>query len=243
MKARYPFRLLPLLLVAILLFSACSRKVTFAREAGGYRNQKTNVLYRVAPNYRARAIDEKTPLGTYTSPGGTAVSLYAVEGLDAIADGDYTVYTAEGVSLPAFAELAVGSMDLCYSNAITYAYRSFGEADAARVQKALATAAQLPYSRVPADPSARYDLVFNASELPLSYRLVYLAFDEDVLVHAPLDADGSLPDLYPGVPCEKVTNASGGEEAVFRFGSQLLLDRATNVCYPIEDLHSNPEAE
>ena len=231
------FRLLPVLLAILLFLAACSpRKTVFGMERDGYRNSKTGVLYLPVSNFRAANYFADGLIGTYTSPSGNVTSFYRVEGMEnAIADNDYQLYLAEGVSPLDFERLALESADLCYANAITYFYRSFNTAS--RLRDAITNGTALPVSRVNATVTERYDLVFNAADLPLKYRLIYRNYASEILIYEPLTADGGIPDLYPGVPAEKALNeAAGVEEAVFHFGTQLIYNPQTRLCYPIEKL-------
>ena len=236
-------RILSLIFVCVLLFSACaSKKIAFEMDPRGYRDSKSGTVYRAAgENYRCVGYDAGDLVGTYTSRGGTVVNFYRVAGLEGVVtDGDYQVYYSADVSLPAFADMNLDHVDLCYSNAITVPYRSFDASNADRIRGSILNGAALPFSSVSQVQSARYDLVFQCAGNQLAYRLIYLSFDSEVLIYEPLTEDGQIPDLYPGVRAEKTTGIDGKEVAVFHFGNQLVYDRTTKTCYPVEKL--TPEA-
>lgn len=232
-------RILPLIFVCVLLFFACSsKKIAFEMDPRGYRDSKSGTVYRNAgENYRCAGYDSGDLIGTYTSRGGTVVNFYRVAGLEGIvSDGDYQVYYSADVQLPAFADMKLDHVDLCYSNAITVPYRSFDASNAERIRNSILNGAALPYSSVRQEQSARYDLVFQCAGSQLAYRLIYLSFDSEVLIYEPLTEDGQIPDLYPGIRAEKTTGTDGKEVAVFHFGNQLVYDRTTKTCYAIEKL-------
>ena len=238
MKAK-PFIRVLLFLLALFLLAGCSRgdRATFAREAGGYRERKSGTVYKPVANYRALAVDKDALLGTYTSPGGTVVSLYTVAGLSGvIADGDYALFASPEAVVPAFADLPLDGADLCYSGEITVPFLRYEAADAERIRADLLAATPLSDRRLNKDAvAARYDLVFRAAGLPLAYQLVYVTFDDEVLIREEL-VDGEIPDLYPGIRAEKAANASGKEEAVFHFGTRFVRDLSAGVCYPVSKL-------
>lgn len=237
MKIRF---FLLFLLAGALLLAACSPKTaTFRQVREGFRNEKTGAVYIPASDcYRSTGYFEDALAGVYTSPSGNKTSFYHLEGIDgALTDGNHIVYTVDG-ALPAFSELTLSGAQLCLTDALTFPLVSYSAEEADLLRNAVSGGAPLPYSKVNVGVANRYDLVFFADGLPLSYRLIYQEFSEELLIYEPLTENGEIPDLYPNVPAEKAT--VGNEElAVFRFGTQVLYDRTAKTCYPVRNLTSD----
>ena len=237
---KHPFRPLLLALAVLALLASCSRTASFSIESGNYRNNKTGAVYLpVSDNYRSTGYFKDALLGTYRSPSGNVTSFYRVEGLDGVlTDEDYRLYVAEGASLPTFDALDLASADLCMSDAITVSLRTFDANDAERFRNAVLNGVSFSYAKVNQKLLAdRYDLVFFAKNLSLTYRLIYQESKSELLIYEPLTGNGEIPDLYPGIHAEK-TVVNGEEIAVFHFGTQFLYDRSAKTCYPIEKLTS-----
>lgn len=237
MKRLFRFCLFALALLSVL--SACSRAVSFSMERGNYRNGKTGAIYTpVSGNYRSVAFFEDALAGTYRSPSGAVTSFYRMEGTEGwLTDGDHCIYLPEGVTLPSFGELALTGAQLCLSDAINFPILDVDKTAAERIRDNVAGGTSFPYSRVNAERGEQYKLVFFASELPVSYELIYQELKSELLIYEPLTDSGEIPDLYAGIPVEKMS-VSGQEVAVFRFGTQFLYDRLAGLCYPVEKLTS-----
>ena len=236
---RFSLPALAFALALLSVFSACSRAVSFSMERGAYRNGKTGTVYTPAPeSYRSVGYFEDALAGTYRSPSGNVISFYRMEDTDGwLTDADHCIYLPEGASLPAFGELGLASASLCLSNAITVPIRDFDATEAERFRNGVLNGAAFSYSRVNAERGEQYVLVFHASDLPVSYQLIYRELKTELLIYEPLTDNGEIPDLYPGITAEKAV-VSGEEVAVFHFGTQFLYDRLAGTCYPIEKLTS-----
>lgn len=233
-------RRLCILIFALLLLSlltACGGgkgKAVFEFTRDGYRDPTDGKTYVMAEDaYRSVSYSEKNLVGTYTSRGGTVTTFYRMDGAEGyLTDADHQIYLPDGATLPAFSDMEIATLSVCKTGTVTITIGVIDDpATVASVVRAYTAGPSVPYSKV-ARSAERYDLIFAEENPVLTYQLIYLEFDGEVVVYEPLNSDGSVPDIYPGVTGTAET-VSGETVAVFRFGSQLLYDRDAGKCYPV----------
>lgn len=245
MRFRF-LRIFALAFSLLMLLSSCSKVPALELKEGDvYVNKKTKVSYtHTSTCYRANAYSAE-PVARIKMKNMDEKLLYSIEGMDEnkwLCDADYMVYCAEGEKLPALWEMNVSKV---YVNKTVNASLTVASiVDPTDIQ-ALINAYQNGISFVYEDLDdglafKRYDLVF--ADAYLSYYLIYLQYEEDVLFYDVIDDPESFTVKYPGV--EVTTEEYKGEYyAVYNFGKHLMYNRETGLCYPVNDTLSSYFAE
>ncbi len=226
-----------LLLVCAALFASCGGAIELSYENGAYRNEKSGAAYVMAPLcYRAISRLDAEEIAKIVGTKSEKV-LYAIEGLDSslwLTDENFDLYHSETVTLPALWEMAVARISLCLSGAYAVPVATIERSEQiADVVETYQRGTTIPGNQIIPQPETRYELLFVASDYPgIAYVLEYWKFAEEVDVYAKLNADGSIPDLYPGIKSE-ITEQG---EAVFHLGKNLMYDRVNDCFYAVGDV-------
>ena len=239
------FRTLSLLLCCVLLLASCSKLTTLKFEDEQYKDTKNNVTYLQAPLcYEAVKLVDGGVARVKRSVGEDLV-LYAVDGADRkemLANEQYELFYAEGVTLPKLWEMNVSEVYICQTKLISAQIASVNKAeDVAALIALYQSGAAFPKAKVSMEQSTgHYYLKFVSKDYPaIYYCLEYLEFEEEVLVYERIKDTSSFTPKYTGVEVtyedhEYVENGETYVEhlAVYHFGTGILYDRAAGVCYP-----------
>ena len=226
-----------LLLVCAALFASCGGAMKLSYENGAYRDGKSGAAFLAAPVcYRAVSRLDAEEIARIESTRGDRV-LYAIEGMDStlwLTDENFDVYYSETLTLPALWEMNITRISQCQSGAYAVPLHTIDRAEQiADVVETYQKGTTIPGDRIIPSPEARYELLFQSSDYPsIAYVLEYWTFAQGVDVYAPLNADGSIPDLYPGIRSE-ITEQG---EAVFHLGQYLMYDRANDCFYAVGEV-------
>lgn len=235
------FRLLPLLLCAMMLFSGCAKLPKLEYEDGVYTNQKTGISYLTASVcYEAISFKEDSEVARIERKGVDDLLMYPINGVDSakmLASADYEVFYAVGTTLPTLAQMNPETVYICKTADMTYSIASItAKADISYLIEVYQGTKGFSKNEIDGSPTKeRYDLKFESSSYPgIYYCLTYWQFEEDVLVYELIDDFNDFEITYPNA--EVSTEEYKDEKyAVYNFGTALLYDRATGLCYPAGD--------
>ena len=223
----------------LFLLSSCADSTEFkVKESGEIYQVKTKQSYIVTPScYRAYSYNSGDYVGTYTKDG-VERKLYKITGDgNFLCDEDYNIYLPKGEELPTLSKMHISEIDLCKPSVQRYAEASYSEKkDIAEILD-LFDGVGIPYDRILEPASEHYDILFLDSFVGLILSREYLVYENPIVLYEPLNADGSAPDLYGVEPT--IEEVSGEEVAVYRLGTQLILDRDAGdagVCYIAPEL-------
>ncbi|MBQ8439109.1 MAG: hypothetical protein IJX19_00465 [Clostridia bacterium] len=242
MKFRF-LKLFFLCVALVSLLTACSKIPTMEMKDGAYVNQKTKISYTHASScYRANEYVEKA-VGKIEHKGQAELLLYPISGMDEkkwLCDADFSVYCAVGVTPPALWEMSIGAVYI--NKTVNASYTVQKIVDAEKIASLIKTYREgtsfsyddISHADMTLKPNPqRYDLVFEDSSL--SYYLIYLQFEEEVLVYEVVSDPNNFTPAYPGV--EVTTETYKGEHyAVYHFGKHIMYNRETGRCYPVNDV-------
>lgn len=252
MKRKF-FPLLLLLLCAAALLAACKSgglpSMTYHGEL--YKNPATGVSYRRAPvTYAAETIREDRGVAELKRSGMESLTLYEIDGEAPerfLAGSDFSLFYADGLTLPALWEMNVSRIQISQTVLATVQLQSVSDAaviDA--VISAYRDGESFPKSEIDLDlVPERFDLNFSSSAYPgLCYCLTYWQFEEEVCVYLPVEDPENFEPVYHGVPVTTedylYTKVVEGKEvmmvehlAVYHFGTGILYDRDTGLCYSV----------
>ncbi len=244
MKIRF-LKALALSFACLMLFAACNKVPTMKMKDGVYVNQKTKVSYVNAPSYyRANEYVEKA-VAKIEPKEQAEFLLYAITGLDEkqwLCDADFSVYCAVGVTPPELWEMSIHAVYI--NRTINASYTVQKIVDTKDIEALINTYQNgtsfsyndISHADVNTKPNpTRYDIVFE--DVSLSYCLIYLQFEEEVLVYELISDPNNFSVTYPGV---EVTTEKYKDEyyAVYHFGTHIMYDRETGRCYPIGEVLS-----
>lgn len=217
-----------------LLTSCAGGAVKLTYEGGAYRNEKSGAAFVNAPIcYRAVSRRNDEVIARIVSKQGSDILLYAIDEMDSsrwLTDDDFSVYYSEAAALPTLREMQCNSATLCISGSYTYPLGTIDkQAEIDDLVEIYELGTTVPSSKIILQPEKRYELLFTSELYPgLAYSLEYWKFTEEVYIYAPLDENGEIPDLYPGIHAEAVNG-----EARFQLGTSLVYDRSADRCYAI----------
>ena len=224
-------------LCAPLLTSCAGGAVKLTYENGAYRNEKSGLAFVTAPIcYRAVSRRSDEVIAKIAAKQGSDVLLYAIDGMDSskwLTDDSFAVYYGEAAGLPTLRGMQCSRATLCMSGSYTYPLGTIEKQeeidDLVEIYELGTT---VPSSKIIPQPEKRYELLFLSELYPgLAYSLEYWKFNEEVYVYTPLDENGEIPDLYPGIRAEIVNG-----EARFQLGTSLVYDRSADRCYAIGNI-------
>ncbi len=239
-----------LLLVGTALLTSCSRIPTMKYEDGAFTHPRTHVTYLQAPAYYEAVARGTESVAKIDGDKLEDLLLYPITGMaqnEWLCGEDYSVFYAEGLTLPTLWELQATSLLICKTDEKTSA---LAEISALPAIEALVdtyrNGVSFDYGKLDfAESPVRYDLKFVSSAYKgLQYDLTYWSLEEDALVSVPISDAEHFEVLYPGVDVTteryEYVDKNGETQvellAVYNFGTHLLYDRWTGKCYPIDDV-------
>ena len=245
MKFRF-LRAFALAFSLLMLLISCSKVPALELKEGDvYVNKKTKISYtHTSTCYRANG-HSTDPAARIKLKNMDEKLLYSIDGMDEtkwLCDEEYMVFCAEGEKMPELWEMNISKVYVNKTVNASYTVTSIVEpADIQALINAYQNGNSFAYEDLD-DGLAfkRYDLVFADSDL--SYYLIYLQYEEDVLFYDVIEDPENFTVKYPGV--EVTTDEYKGEYyAVYNFGKHLMYNRETGLCYPVTDTLSTYFAE
>lgn len=233
-----------LVLLSCLLGACADRSVTLSYRDGAFRSANGKLAFREAPAvYYALSALTESSIAVIQRDGMNDIPLYEIENCSTaryLADASLFLYYAEGEVLPTLAELGASRIALYqYSdNRVTRQLVSTLE-DADQVTDLVrfaTTGIKVPAEKVTGELYHRMELLFLSSAYTgFGMMLEYRKLAEELTVYAPLNADGSAPDLYPGVT-PSVETVAGEQVAVWRLGTNFIYDSVEKTYTPVWDI-------
>ena len=233
-----------LLVAALLLLSSCSVPALTLKD-GAYLDKKTNVSYLPAPScYQAIGYAKDSAVARIKLKEMDDLVLYPIDGMEGnkwLCNEDYQVFYADSETLPELWEMDVTKV--CVNRTVNQSYT------VATILKKEDIAALInAYQNGPSFEQSdmdeglvfeKYDLVFEASAL--RYCLTYWKFEKEVLIYETIADPNSFTPTYPNVrvTTEEYHYTRDGQAmvehlAVYHFGTEILYNRETGLCYPVE---------
>ncbi|MBR3894773.1 MAG: hypothetical protein IKJ35_06450 [Clostridia bacterium] len=235
------FRVLVLLLTALLLLSSCSKLPDFAYADGAYVNEKSGASYLAAPQtYRARNYVENNPVAKIPQGKSQDMIIYSIDKTDSekyLSNDEGQLFYNSTLTLPALWEMNVEQIKVFSAATTQYSLVSITDVnEIAAIIDAYQNGVHFSQDELELDLSRqRYDLEFASPDhLAFYYTLTYWAFSSEVLVYEIIESVEGFSSSYAGI---EVTFETFEDEtyAVYHFGKHLLFDRVTGECYPIGD--------
>lgn len=235
------FRILPLLLVALLLLTSCAKLPALKYDGEKYTNPKTGISYLPAPTcYQAASLDEDAEIARVVQKGVDDIVLYAVGGVNTtklLTDSTYTLYHAEDYALPTLAQMKPHTAYITQTIELSWAVAEITNAEEiGALITALDGQKGFPAQEIDVTLSKEgYDLKFASNSYDgIYYCVTYWQFEEDVLIYEEIEDANDFTVTYPGVAVY-TEEYKGDLYAVYNFGSGILYDRITKLCYPAGD--------
>lgn len=243
-----------LITAMLLLLSSCSVPSLTLKD-GAYLNKKNDITYLPAPScYQAIAYSAEDAVAKIKQKELDDLVLYPINGMDGekwLCSEDYLVFYANTETLPELWEMNVQKI---------YVNRTVNQSYivATILNKEDISALITAYQNGPGfwqgemDEGLsfeKYDLVFE--DAALRYCLTYWKFEKEVLIYETVADPNNFTPSYPNVrvTTEEYHYTSNGQEmvehlAVYHFGTEILYNRETGLCYPVEGTVSKylPEA-
>jgi len=241
MIKRNLFRMLVLLMTAVLLLASCAKLPELDYTNGAFVNEKSGVSYLAAPmTYKARNHVENGEIAKIPHTKTEDMILYSIEKIDPekyLSNDEGQLFYNSTLTLPALWEMGVEQINVVSSATVQYSIVSVTDAnDVASIVSAYQSGVHFPSDEISLELTPkRYDLEFESSTYPaFYYTLTYWSFPTEVLVYEVIESQESFSSSYNGI---EVTFESFEDElyAVYHFGKTLLYDRLTGECYPIGD--------
>ena len=237
-------RMLPLLLCATMLLTACSKAPKMTFQDGTYQINGMNVTFEAAPSYyEARSYIKDRPVARLEQGELDDLIFYEIEGVSPekmISSESYDLFYAVGTKLPELWEMSVTKAHVCQTASVTYSLATL-EDDEAIASLIEAYYDGTSFSAKDIDPGlgkSKYDLKFESPLYPgLYYCLTYWQFDSDVLIYQDIDDPNNYDVLYLGVErtVGEYKDAEGGYYVEYNFGKYVLHNRAIGMCWSIGD--------
>lgn len=242
--------LLPLLCLCMLL-TACGKTVKLDYDSinGSYHDPKNNVTYlRAEDYYEAVGLREDQPYARIPSKKMDDMILYQIDGAEPsqmLANQYFELFYAKGTQLPKLEEMDVTK--LYVGSVIEGAVMDLTVAtvtDAADINALIALYASgtcFPEAEKFEDGTivSEFNLRFASSRYPaFYYRLSYHHYAKDVLVYEVIESAESFVPTYEGVEVtidDSYAEKYGEIYAIYNFGSNILYDQVTGICYPVGD--------
>ena len=238
MKIRF-LQSVTLLLALLMLLCACSKVPAMELKEGDvYVNKKTKISYtHTSTCYRAN-VHSVDAVARIKQKNMEDKLLYSIDDTYAeklLCDAEYMIYAAEGEKMPELWEMNLSKIYV--NKTVNSSYTVATILDPEDIRSLVGTyqgGTSFAYEDIEDGLTfKRYDLVF--AEEFLSYYLVYLQYEEDVLVYEVIEDPAQFTALYPGV--EVTTEEYKGEYyAVYNFGKHIMYNRETGRCYPVSNV-------
>lgn len=239
---------LALLVLLSCLLGACSKQsVALTYRDGAFRSANGKLAFREAPAiYYALSALTNDEIAVIRRDGMSDIPLYEIEHCSTaryLADASLFLYYAEGETLPTLAELGASRIALYqYSDNRVMRQLVSTLEDADRVSDLVGLAVdgvKIPAQKVTGELYHRMELLFlSNSYAGFGMMLEYRKLVEELAVYAPLNTDGSAPDLYPGVT-PTVETVAGEQVAVWRLGTNFIYDSVAQTYTPVWDVLEN----
>lgn len=240
-------RLMPLMLCAVLLLTACNKPVALDMDVknGSFTNSKTGVTYLRAPScYEAISVLKDHATARVQYKGMDDLVLYEIEFAtpeQMIASKEGELFYAKGMQLPTVWDMQpervyVGQV----GGTLDFAVALMENAeDISALTEIYRDAVPFPEKEMLNDAlvRSRYDLRFYSQHHPsFYYCITYWQFSEDVLVYEVIDSIEAFVPTYTNAL--EITFEEDGEElcAVYNFGKGILYDRDSRLCYAVGDI-------
>ena len=244
---RILMRLVPLLLCAVLLLTACNKPTALEMDVknNSFTNTKTGVTYLRAPScYEAISVLKDRKVARVQYKGMDDLTLYEIEFSapeSMIATEEGELFYVQGMALPTVWDMQpervyVGQV----GGSLDFAVALIEEAeDIEALTQIYRDAVPFPEKEMLDDTllRTRYDLRFYSRNYPsFYYCITYWQFSEDVLVYEVIDSIESFVPSYSNAL--DITFEEDGDElcAVYNFGKGILYDRDARLCYAVGNL-------
>ena len=236
------FRWLPLLLVAMMLLTSCAELPKMKYDGESYTNPKTGISYRPAPPcYQAVSLNKDAEIARVVQKGIDDVVLYAVGDVDSsklLTDATYELFYATDFLLPTLKQMTPSLVYITQTVELSWSVAEINNPEEiATLITVLDTQTGFPAREIDATLSKEvYDLKFLSEDYPgFYYCVTYWQFTKDVLIYEEIEDVTDFPITYPGVAVT-TEEYKGDLYAVYNFGSGILYDRITKLCYPAGEL-------
>ena len=248
MKKTWRFSLFVGLLVILMLCSSCTKKMTYDPDKGAYVG-RAGAFYLAPSNYLAVGVDKAEELAKLKREGAENILLYPIckPGTDIymdsdlwMADANYNVYYAEGVTLPKLWEMEVSLIDI-----VRRGDKLIGvgvvedEKEIAQVIDVYRYGTSFSYTDSKCTfrtaTTKNYELAFTSQAYQgLYYMLNYYEYEKSV-TYTELVED---PDNFTPKYNFSYTLIPYGESTYVRYdlGKAFIYDRESGLCYPIDSL-------
>lgn len=231
-----------------MMFSACSKKLTYDAEKGAYIG-RAGTFYRASSNYLAVGIDSAEELAKLRSEGSEDILLYPVckPGTDVymdselwMADENYQIYYAEGVELPLLWDMQIHTINIVERKDILFGVGQVTDAeDIQKVIDRYRNGVFFLYNESKCNfrvvTEKNYDLAFASENYPCLYYMLRYYEYENAVTYSELVEDPE--NFVPRFDFEYVLEDYQGDTYVrYTLGKAFIFDRETGRCYPIDDL-------
>lgn len=249
MKKTVRFSLFVGLLAILMMLSACSKsKLTYDPDKNAYVG-RAGTFYRASSNYLAVGVDKAEELAKLKREGSEDILLYPIckPGTDIymntelwMADGDYHVYYAEGVTLPKLWEMEVSLIDIVRrGDKLVGVGEVENASDIAKVIDRYQNGTAFSYNdskcnfRVAA--TKNYELAFTSQAYQgLYYMLNYYEYEKSVTYTELVEDPNSFT---PKFNFNYTLQEFEGDTYVrYDLGKTFIYDREAGLCYPVDDL-------
>ena len=241
---RNSVRILSLLICTVLLLCACSKAPDMKYENGTYIHPVHGTVYTYAPEYYEPITYEKDSVVANLPQAGD-LSVYPITGISEkkmLCTEYYDVLCANGVTLPELLkDFNPNKLLICKTIELTAALAtvtSKTEVDAivALFQNGNGFSISEMDSSIGKE---RYDLKFeSANYAGVYYSFTYWKLEEPVLVYEVISDPNDFELSYSGVAVN-TEEYKGEYYAVYNFGTEILYDRANELCYYAGDMIGN----
>lgn len=236
-------RILSLCLCLISLLCACSKAPDMKYENGAYIHPLHGTAYTYAPEYYEAISYEKDSVVANLHQAGD-LPVYQITGISEkkmLCTEYYDVLCADGVTLPALLkDFKPNKLLVCKTIELTAALATVtSKAEIDAIAALFQNGNGFPISELDSGiGKERYDLKFESADYAgVYYSFTYWKFEEPVLVYEVISDPNDFEISYSGV--EVSTEEYKGEYyAVYHFGTEIMYDRANELCYYAGDMIS-----
>lgn len=240
-RALRPFAML---LCCALLLASCSNLNTIKFKNEEYHDSKNDITYRQAPlNYEAVKIADKAVARVKKSVGDD-ILLYPVDGMETeqmLANDLYEIFYADGITLPNVWDMGIREIYICKTQTISAQLATIDtEKDVDEILALYRYGTGISKNKISMEQASdHYYLKFVSTTHPyLYYCLEYLTFSQEVIIYESIANTAEFTPKYQGVTVtfEDYEYTENGETfvehlAAYHFGTGILYDRASGICY------------
>lgn len=252
MKKAIHISFFSIFLVLILLLVSCGQtnELVYDKDRNAYVREDDGALfYRASLNYRAVKIDKAEQVGAIAQPKRDDLPLYAIcnyaetsyrNSNEWMADEDYHIYYAQGVTLPKLWEMDIEEIQIVKRATVSY---SMGTVTAKDTIGKVVDSYQNGFSVSYDDTKCNFALVdaesnelaFCASDYSEIYYILQLhRFEENILLTDRVEN----PDEFTPAIDRPYTLEEYGEDTYVRYnlGKNFVFDLTTGLYYPVDGL-------